>query len=135
MPFARAILATARLRCPSCRAGRMSRAWWSVLQLHDDCPACGLPFMPGRGEFTGAIEITTYLTALAGLVGIVLILPADAWTLAAWVILFGVVVPLVAYRQLKALWVGVMVAARPWGGAGDPPHVAPVAMPATPWDE
>ena len=130
-----ALLATLRLRCPACRAGRMSRAWWSVLQWHDACPACRIPFMPGRGEFTGAIEVTTYATALAGLVGVVLLAPAPLWAIVAWVALFGVLVPFVGYRHVKALWVGVMFAARPWSLAGDPPHVAPVSMPASPWDE
>ena len=134
----RPLVAGLRLRCPSCGVGRMSRAWWSVLTMHERCPRCGIPFMPGAGEFTGGVELTTYLAALVGLLLFLLFQPLADITVAAialWVVSFGVAFPVVTYRHLKGLWVGGMWAARPWTTTGDAPHVAPVAMPPSVWDE
>ena len=106
--------------------------------MHERCARCGIPFMPGAGEFTGAVEVTTYLAAFLGLAFFIFFAPLADITLAAialWVLAFGVAFPLVSYRHLKGLWVGGMWAAKPWPATGDAPHVAPVAMPATVWDD
>jgi uncharacterized protein (DUF983 family) len=138
MRLLRALAAGVRLRCPACRRGRMTRAWWSVLTLRERCEACGIPFVPGRGETVGGVELAVYVSALVGLLGFVGLLTFGSvplWAQVAWVIAFGALLPALSYRQFRGVWVAAMYAAQPWSVEGDAPHVAPVAMPATPWDE
>lgn len=125
------------LRCPACGVGRLSAPWWAFTRLHDTCVSCGIPFIPGRGEFTGGVEIAVYVSTLLGLIGAMtlLLLRVPAWVSFAWVIGFGALFPLATYRHAKGIWVGAMYAAQPWARDGDPPHVAPIAMPRLPWDD
>jgi uncharacterized protein (DUF983 family) len=115
----------------------MSPSWRSFLTLHDRCPRCAIPFNPGRGESSGGVELATYVVALLGGIGAIVVVAFGApwWAVAAWVVLAGVLAPCVSYRNFRGLWVGAMFAAQPWGVAGHAPHVAPVEMPPLPWDE
>jgi uncharacterized protein (DUF983 family) len=132
--FLRALADGGRLRCPACRAGRMSPGRYRFFSMHDACPACGIPFTPGRGESVGGVEIATYATALLGLVGVMTlaILRAPLWELAIFAVGFGTIFPILVYRHAKGLWVGAMYGALAWSVAGDAPHEAPIRIP---WGE
>ena len=114
----------------------MSRAWWSVLQANESCASCGIPFVPGRGESVGGVEVAVYASALLGLLTFVASpVRAEPWAAFAWIGAFGLVFPLATYRHFRGAWVGVMYAAMPWGADGDPPRRLPDDFPALPWDE
>lgn len=134
MPFFRALADGIRLRCPACRRGKMSRSAFSFFSMNDACPSCGIPFVPGRGEFVGGVEIATYATVLVGLVGVMALAISRApwWSFAAFALVFGVAFPILVFRHAKGLWVGAMYGAMKWSASGDAPHVAPVRLP---WDE
>lgn len=131
---ARAFLDGVRLRCPACRTGRMSPRWWTVTRLHDRCPRCDIPFVPGRGESVGGVEAAVYATALVGSLGVMAFVVAGAprWVLAAWVLGFGVLAPLLTYRNFRGAWVGAMWGAAGWTREGDAPRSSPDVWP---WDE
>lgn len=131
---ANAFLDGVRLRCPACRTGRMSPGRFSLMRLHERCPTCDIPFVPGRGESVGGVEAAVYLTALVGsLVAMVMVFArAPTWALVAWVLAAGVAMPLLTYRNFRGAWVGAMYAASAWPAGGDPPRATP---PTWPWDE
>lgn len=134
VPFLRAVADGVRLRCPACRRGKMSPGVFSFFSMNDSCPACGIPFVPGRGEFVGGVEIATYLTVLFGLIGVMALAISRApwWSFAVFAVVFGVAFPVLVFRHAKGLWVGVMFGALAWKEGGDAPHVAPVRLP---WDD
>ena len=132
--FGRALLDGVRLRCPACRAGRMTPHWWAVLRLHERCPRCDIPFVPGRGEMAGGVEAAVYVTALVGSLGMMAFVVAQApwWVLALWVAALGVGGPLLTYRNFKGAWVGAMWGIQAWTREGDPALATPGAWP---WDD
>lgn len=132
--FGRALLDGVRLRCPACRTGRMTPHWWSVTRLHERCPGCGIPFVPGRGENAGGVEAAVYVTALVGSLGMMAFVIAQApwWVLVLWVAALGVGGPLLTYRNFRGAWVGAMWGLQGWSRDGDAPRATPGAWP---WDD
>lgn len=99
------------LRCPVCGKGRIGKGRWG---LRASCPACGHRVEGGYGEFTGAMMLAQFGWTLLGLYGWFVFVPQDAplsW-LVAWIVLFGAAIPLLTYRNVKGLWVGILAAGR-----------------------
>lgn len=107
----RSLLRGLLLRCPECGAGRL----YDGYRDRETCPACGFRFLPSEGEFTGA------LMAAQGLFGFVTAAGAVAlylwgvrsWSLFAWLVFGVVVLPLLFYRNVKGLWIGLLNVTRP----------------------
>lgn len=130
----RALVDGLRLRCPACRTGRLSPRWWTVTRMHERCPACDIPFVPGRGESVGGVEAAVYATALVGSLGMMALVVARApvpW-LVAWVLGVGVLGPLLTYRHFRGMWLGTMWGLQAWSRDGDAPRSTPRVWP---WDD
>lgn len=104
----RILLDGARLRCPACREGRMSRGLFHVA---DACPRCGVAFEAGRGEFTGTVMFAMGflgLVALFGYFALVVLLGKPHLVGVAWAVATGGVIPLFLYRNMKGLWIAAL---------------------------
>ena len=111
MPLLRPILRGARLRCPACGEGRLFSGYDRVAPA---CPSCHAPFVTTPGEWTGALMFAQGGFSTVALGGwFVLFLLGhgmyDAGPL-AWLIGWGIVAPLLLYRNFKGAWVGLL-----WG--------------------
>lgn len=97
-----------RLRCPSCRRGPIYR---SRSQMHARCPHCGVVFERDEGEFVGGIMLGYSITGVLIVAGVFLAeLVADLSVethLVIWAA-FGIAVPLVFYRNMKGIWLGLI---------------------------
>lgn len=132
MPALRTVVTSfargASLRCPACACGRMSTGALAFLRFADACPACGLRFEKAPGEFLGAMMFGQGLIGTVGLGAYFLVFGFARVALAiqlAWVLAFGLLLPLLAYRHLKGAWVGAMYAIDPWPpGPPRPPRRA-----------
>lgn len=115
----------------------MTPRWWTLVTMRERCSECRIPFVPGHGESVGGVEVAVYVSALLGMLGVMalLVAGAPAWAAFAWAFSFGVLFPLLTYRNAKGLWVGTMYAMQAWPPEGDAPHVAPVKLPRLPWDD
>jgi uncharacterized protein (DUF983 family) len=97
-----------RLRCPECRAGRIVQGRYTARRR---CPACGYEFLPGRGEFTGALLLAQGLIMVLAAIAYVVIRARTDWS-PAWVgaalLAFLVLAPILAYPHLRGIWIGLL---------------------------
>src|SRR5438045_8354934 len=100
------------LRCPVCGVGRMFRGLKSL----DTCPHCGFHFEREAGYFTNALILNYTITCLP----IMLVIAPLAyfsglsvWTLLIGGLLIALLLPILAYRHSKALWLAFDLSARP----------------------
>jgi len=106
-----------RLKCPACGSGPM---FASKERMHPACPECGAPFeRSSEGDFLGAI-ITAYgfIAALA----IVLLLALNQFTELDLIVQLAIacglslVTLVVFYRNIRGVWVAILVALTKWLG-------------------
>ena len=114
-----------RLRCPVCGKGGLYHGALTY-KTNERCPACGVLFMPDRGEVAGGMAITMVLTSILGVAGVIYVafftqLPPQA----AVAVLAGVptLFALWFYRHAHGLWVAALHLTRNL----DEPH--PLARP------
>lgn len=104
------VLAGLATRCPRCWRGRMFR---SFFRMRPSCAECGYDFGMGRGEFTGAMMIAQFLwggIALYGYFFLIFFGQASVEVQVAWVAGFGLLLPLLTYRNIKGFWAGLIYA-------------------------
>jgi uncharacterized protein (DUF983 family) len=97
-----------RLRCPECRQGRIFRGRFSA---RPNCPECGYEFLPGRGEFTGALMLAQGVLLVSAAIAYVVVRAKTDWDptmLALALGVFLVLAPIVAYPHLKGAWIGML---------------------------
>ncbi|MBO2521314.1 MAG: hypothetical protein CW345_05880 [Firmicutes bacterium] len=103
------------LRCPSCRRGPIYK---SLLEMHPACPACGAPFeRDNEGDFLGAMVTAYSLTVVFGAVLTVLLYVFTRLPIATQMLIVGgasLTFLLVFYRNLKGVWVAVLLALLRW---------------------
>lgn len=100
-----------RLRCPVCGVGRMFKG----LTMWQTCPACGFPFEREPGYWTNAVTLnfmttggfTVLLVAPLAYSGLPLLL------ILALGIVLAVLLPLLCFRHIKALWLAIDLRIRP----------------------
>ncbi|MCA1813102.1 MAG: DUF983 domain-containing protein [Halobacteriales archaeon] len=86
----------------------MFRTYW---RIHRACPWCGYVFGVQEGEFTGAMMLAQFawgLVALYGYFYLVFYADASQTVKLAWIVVAGLLFPLVSYRHIKGLWVGIV---------------------------
>jgi uncharacterized protein (DUF983 family) len=102
-----------RLRCPSCRQGRIYRNW---RDMNEECPVCGVVFQPDEGDFVGAMVIAYSITAVLICIGAALLAiftDLDVATqIIVWAIFSCLFLPL-TYRNMKGIWIGIVHAITP----------------------
>lgn len=104
-----------RLRCPHCAEGEMYK---SSRQIHAECPKCKTPFERfGEGDYLGAITVAYAVTSVFIIALVFLLNAATGLALEAqlWIAaLAGVAFLVIFYRNLRGLWVAVLVALLKW---------------------
>jgi uncharacterized protein (DUF983 family) len=100
-----------RLRCPVCGEGRMFRG----MTMWQTCPACGFPFEREPGYWTNAVTLNFMTT---GGLAILLVTPLAFSGLPVLLILalgmtLAVLLPLLCFRHIKALWLAIDLRIRP----------------------
>jgi uncharacterized protein (DUF983 family) len=107
---AAAVLAGFLLRCPVCRRGSIFLGPFSY-RMRERCPACGIVFMPDRGEITGGMAINMVLTSMLGIVGVIYLAVFTSLS-PVWAVAFLVGVPtlfaLWFHRHAHGLWVAAL---------------------------
>ncbi len=101
-----------RLHCPVCGVGRMFRG----LTTRDACPHCGFHFEREVGYFTNALIVNYTITCLPVLFVVAPLAyfsHLSVWTLLAVGLLIAALLPVIAYRHTKSLWLAVDLVARP----------------------
>ncbi len=69
------------------------------------CARCGLAFEPEPGYYVGAMYVNYGATAVLGLTaGLLLLGRADARWVAAGLMVFGALFPVLFFRRARALW-------------------------------
>lgn len=98
------------LRCPACGLGPL----YDGYSDQERCTSCGLPFLPATGEFTGALMAAQGLFGLVTAAGAVALYLAGvrSWWLLAWLVFGVAALPLLFYRNVKGLWIGLLHATR-----------------------
>lgn len=103
------------LRCPSCRKGAIYK---SLLEIHPACPDCGAPFeRDNEGDFLGAMVVAYSLTVVFGGILTILLWVFTALPAGTQMIIVGaasLTFLLVFYRNLKGVWVAVLLAMLRW---------------------
>ncbi len=95
-------------RCPNCGKGRI---FSTLTRMQPTCSECGVTFQPYEGDFLGAVAIAYTITAVAGLVGYLLLRPWVHWTSAAEIVFWGAfctVFYIGFYPNMKGIWVGIL---------------------------
>jgi uncharacterized protein (DUF983 family) len=109
----RPVVAGLLLRCPRCRRGSLGEGLFGTRQA---CGACGQAFAAGWGDSTGTMMLAQFLYGAFGLFGWFAVWglspPQPAWVVAGWIALFGGVLPLLTYRNLRGLWLGILEAGK-----------------------
>lgn len=104
-----------RLRCPSCGKGRL---FASGITPHRTCPQCGVTFERSEeGDFLGAMVTVYAVTAFLLLLMILAFNLATNLNLSQQLVvagLFAIVFPLGFYRNLKGIWVALLIALTKW---------------------
>lgn len=97
-----------RLRCPECAKGRIFQSRFTTRRT---CEACAYEFLPGRGEFTGALMLAQGLIMVAAGLSYVTLRALTDWS-PAWIglglLVFIVVAPIAAYTNIKGVWIGIL---------------------------
>jgi uncharacterized protein (DUF983 family) len=94
-----------RLRCPNCERGRLFKSGFT---LNETCPECGVRFERRSGESIGGVMINLVIVEFVAIGGFLLVTllttirPIDQ--LIFW-IPFGIILPVVFYRNSRGLWV------------------------------
>src|SRR5262249_23745317 len=95
-----------RLRCPLCGQGKLFRGW---LQMHPECPHCGVTFEREPGFFLGSIYINYGLTALIVSIAYPVLLfsgMAKGTPLLTGAAAFTVIFPILLFPWARSLWLG-----------------------------
>jgi uncharacterized protein (DUF983 family) len=107
MQLLRALLRSARLRCPACGQGRLFRGW---LSMHERCGHCGRRFQREPGYFLGSIYfnygVTTVLVATIYL-GLFFTTDVSPELLLGLLTAFCVLFPLWFFRYARSLWLAL----------------------------
>ena len=110
---ARSVIRGLQGQCPRCQGRDLFQ---SRYRLRPQCPSCGLPLDQEDGWSLGAIPINYALTCIVWILPVGLAFIAGWLSLTTALVLAGlgaVVIPLLAYRLTKSLWVGVYYAVLP----------------------
>ncbi len=94
----------ALLRCPWCGKATLVRG---LLQVHDRCRVCGLPFEHDEGFFLGALVINYTVTALLGIIPAIVAVAAGTWGVPfaiGFAAVASVLFPILFYWHAKSLW-------------------------------
>jgi uncharacterized protein (DUF983 family) len=100
------VLRGLRQRCPRCGRGKLFRHGFT---MYERCPSCNWLYEREEGYWTGAMAVNLVLTEL---IAAAIVIPLAAMQFNPW-ILYGVGVPLIAvlpvifYRETKALWMSI----------------------------
>lgn len=100
-----------RLRCPVCGEGRMFKG----LTMWPTCPACGFPFEREPGYWTNAVTLN-FMTTGGGAVLLVAPLAYSGLPVLLVVAIgmaLAVLLPLLCFRHIKALWLAIDLRIRP----------------------
>jgi uncharacterized protein (DUF983 family) len=101
--FKRAI----RNKCPGCGTGAILK---NIFVRHEHCPDCGIRYEREEGFFSAAMAINHAIVALFCLFPLSLFWLLgwfSGFTTIALCFLSTAVVPILAYRDSQALWLGV----------------------------
>lgn len=101
-----------RLRCPVCGVGPVFRG----LTTRETCPYCGFHFEREVGYFTNALIVNYTVTSLPVLFVVAPLAYFSSlpiWTLLGIGSAIALLLPVLAYRHTKALWLAMDLAARP----------------------
>jgi uncharacterized protein (DUF983 family) len=95
-----------KLVCPLCGQGKLFRGW---LQMHRQCPHCGVLFEREPGFFLGSIYINYGLTVLIVAIAYPVLLfnkivPETPLLIASLV--FTIAFPLLLFPWARSLWLG-----------------------------
>ncbi len=93
-----------KLRCPRCGQGKLYKSW---LEMHPECPECGLEVSHEHGFFIGSIYLNYGATAGLVMISYYLMRVHTDWPLPAMIgilLVIGSAVPAVATRWSRALW-------------------------------
>ncbi|MFO7323018.1 MAG: DUF983 domain-containing protein [Chloroflexota bacterium] len=103
----RALWAGIRLRCPYCGRGRLFER---AFHMRATCAYCDARFSRARGEFVGAVYLSSTLTLVLALAGF---FSLEAWLdpplalqLALW-IGFALLFPMLFFHTARGLWVAI----------------------------
>jgi len=103
------------LRCPSCRKGAIYK---SLLEIHTACPKCGAPFeRDNEGDFLGAMVTAYALTVVFGGILTIALYVLTSLPVGTQMLIVGIAslaFLLVFYRNLKGVWVAVLLAMLRW---------------------
>lgn len=76
-----------RKKCPQCGQGPLYQGW---IKLHEQCPACGLKYLPDQGDLWGALLFLDRVLFIVPL--IVLVYFRQQHSSMAWVLGVGAVI-------------------------------------------
>lgn len=96
-----------RLRCPRCGEGRLFR---NLFVMNEQCPNCHLVYERAPGYFLGSAYINYGATALlltSSYVGLHFGADISNRVLAAPLLAFCIIFPLIAFRFARSLWLAL----------------------------
>ena len=96
-----------KLECPRCGQGKLFRRFFS---MHERCSSCGLKFERAPGYYLGSSYVNYGLTAITLLIAYSILHYKVGFTnqqLAGPLAGFCVIVPLLAFRHARALWLAM----------------------------
>lgn len=103
------------LRCPSCRQGAI---YETFTRMHTACPVCGAPFeRDNEGDFLGAMVTAYSLAVVFAAVLTVVLYVFTSLPVGTQILIVGVAslaFLLVFYRNLKGVWVAILLALLHW---------------------
>lgn len=103
------------LRCPSCRQGAI---YETFTHIHTACPVCEAPFeRDNEGDFLGAMVTAYSLAVVLGAILTVLLYVFTSLPVGTQMTIVGVVslsFLLFCYRNLKGVWIAVLLALLRW---------------------
>ncbi len=92
------------LRCPYCGKATLVRG---LLQVHDRCRVCGLPFEHDEGFFLGALVFNYTVTSLVGIIPAIVAVARGAWSVPfaiGFAAVASILFPILFYWHAKSLW-------------------------------
>src|SRR5690606_38139233 len=105
-----------RLRCPSCGEGRIFERGFATRHA---CPVCSAPFeRAGEGDFLLAMILVYGVASVIVTTLTLLLYRFTDWGLGpqlAVTISIGVAFVVLLYRNLKGVWIAVLIALTKWG--------------------
>src|SRR5690606_6776909 len=103
------------LRCPSCRQGAI---YETFSRTHTACPVCGAPFeRDNEGDFLGAMVTAYSLAVVFAAVLTVVLYVFTSLPVGTQITIVGVAsltFLLVFYRNLKGVWIAILLALLRW---------------------